>query len=447
MQKSDEPPSPADGMMTPMPFRLGPIFPVLLGVVIAQIALGIMTPLIPILLVRGGISTPIIGLVASSYFVGFLCSTMVADRIVRRVGHSRAFAVFAAGATVAALTMSLVTSPAIWALLRFAIGFQASGIFLVAESWLNDKADASTRGRTFGAYMVASWAGAAAGPMALNVVEGSVLLFVVVGIAFAASILPLALTQVRNPALGRRGYLGPIRLYRISPLGVACCLTAGLANSAFYGFAPVYLARLGHDAADVAAFVSITMAVALLGQFPIGILSDRLGRRPVTLAVLTAALLFALLLGVFGGGPLALSIALGSGLAAATAPLYGLGAGQTNDHVDPEEFIGASGGLLLVWALGASVGPSVAAAVMDHTGPSGLFVYLAAVLAAICLFTVARIRNRPGIPRDRQSGFVPGPAAPPRVAELVPRAEHGRDSGPGPGAADTGSNSMRSAVS
>jgi len=410
-------------MMSSTPFRLGPIAPVLLGVVAAQIALGMMTPLIPLLLVRDGASTPTIGMVASSYFVGFLCATLVADRIVLRVGHSRAFAVFAAGATVAALAMALAVSPPVWALLRFMIGFQASGVFLVAESWLNDKATAATRGRTFGAYMVASWAGAAAGPLVLNVVEGSALLFVVVGIAFAASILPMALTQVSNPALGRGGHMWPIRLYRISPLGVACCLTAGLVNSAFYGFMPVYLARTGHSAGDVAVFVSMTMAVALLGQFPIGLLSDRLGRRPVTLAALLAAFGFALLLGLFASGTLALSIALGCGLAAAAAPLYGLGAGQTNDHVDPDEIIAACGGLLLIWALGASIGPSIAAAVMDRVGPPGLFVYLASVLAAICLFTIIRIRVRPGIPRDRQSAFVPAPAAPARVAELTTPSE------------------------
>ncbi len=419
MTISDEPGDERLGKMAPMSFRLGPIVPVLLGVIAAQVALGMMTPLIPILLVKDGVATPTIGIVASAYFVGFLCSTLVADRIVLRVGHARAFAVFAAGATVAALAMALVNSPAAWAVLRFLIGFQASGVFLVAESWLNDKADAATRGRTFGAYMLASWSGSVAGPLILNVVEGSASLFVVVGIAFAASILPMALTQVSNPKLGHGRHLWPLRLYRISPLGVACCLTAGLVNSAFYGFMPVYLARTGHGASDVAAFVSITMAVALLAQYPIGILSDRLGRRPVTLAALITALVCAIGLGLTSGGPLMLSIVVGCGLAAAAAPLYGLGAGQTNDHVDPSEFIGASGGLLLIWALGSSIGPSVAAGVMAHLGPRGLFVYLAAVLALICLFTVIRIRVRPGIPRDRQSGFVPAPAAPPRLAELA----------------------------
>src|SRR6201996_5077475 len=84
-------------------FRLAPIASVLLGVISAQIALGIMTPLIPLLLLRQNAPTDVIGLVASSYFLGFLLGALVADRIVRRVGHIRAFAVFAALAADATL--------------------------------------------------------------------------------------------------------------------------------------------------------------------------------------------------------------------------------------------------------------------------------------------------------------------------------------------------------
>src|SRR5271163_1057816 len=145
-----------------MAFRLTPIAPVLLGVTLSQVGLGVMTPLIPILLLRQGVETQNIGYVASCYFVGFLVGALFCARIVTRVGHIRAFAVFAALAADAALLMALLSSVWIWAGLRFVIGFSMSGCFLVAESWLNDKADAETRGRTFGAYLLVSWLGAAA---------------------------------------------------------------------------------------------------------------------------------------------------------------------------------------------------------------------------------------------------------------------------------------------
>jgi MFS family permease len=403
--------------------RLESIAPVLVGTLGTQLALGVMTPLIPILLLGDGVSTQRIGFVASSYFLGFLAGAMSADRIVNRVGHIRAFAVFAAIAADAALFMALDRSVWGWALCRFLIGFQMSGLFLVIESWLNDKTDSASRGRTFGFYLLISWLGTAGGPLTLKLFQPSNTLFVGVGIAFATALLPMALTQVANPPIGRRGRFGIGRLFRISPLGVVCCLTAGLVNSAFWAFIPVYLAKTGYDTAAISTFVALATITGMLVQYPIGLLSDRLGRRPVTLASLLLGLGFAVLMGWFKTAPLVELTGLGCLFAGVMAPVYGLGVGQTNDHIAPGDFVGAAGGLLFAWALGASIGPTLAGGVIGLLGPAGLFVYLAGMLALVSLFTLARLFLRAGVPRDQQSGFVSAPTAPAGLAELDPRAE------------------------
>ncbi len=410
------------GQTAPMPPSLAPIAPVLLGVVSAQIALGVMNALVPLLLLRAGIAAPVIGVVASAYFLGFLAGALLGDRVVRRVGHIRAFAVFATIAADGALLLPFFASPWIWALLRVLVGYAASGLFLVAESWLNDRADDATRGRTFAAYLVASWGGAAAGPLALNVVEGSALLFVVVGLAFATALLPMALTVQANPAMARRSFVWPHRLFAISPLGMVCCLTSGLVNSAFYALSPVFLERLEYGAGAVPAFLAVATVAGLAVQYPIGMLSDRFGRRLVTLAVVVLAFVLALVLmlvGVVGlHVPFAVLAAMGFVFAGLTAPLYGLGSGQTNDHLDRAEMVGVSGGLLFVWSLGSSIGPSVAGAAMGRFGPAGLFAYVAVVLGVVGLFTVLRMLVRADVPLDRQSPFVPGLSAPARLTEL-----------------------------
>jgi MFS family permease len=253
-------------------------------------------------------------------------------------------------------------------------------------------------------------------------VPGSERLFIDTGIAFATALLPMALTRVPNPDLGPRHRFGLVRLYRISPLGVVCCLTSGLLNIAFYALAPVYLQRMGHSAGTAAAFVSVTMVAGLLVQYPVGMLAARFGRRPVTLAVLGLAMALALELGLASHMPILVLMLLGFLFAGVTAPLYGLGAGQTNDHVDRSEFVGASGGLLFAWSIGASIGPGMAGAGMGPVGPVGLFVYLAGVLVVVGFFTLARMQIRPGVPRRRQSAFVPATVAPPRLAELAQHA-------------------------
>jgi MFS family permease len=414
-------------MMWPMQFRLGPILPVLLGLVSAQAALGVMTPLIPLLLLRVGATAGAIGAVASAYYVGFLVGALVCDRVVMRVGHIRAFAVFAAIAADAALL--LVFAGAAWqvAVLRLAIGFASSGMFLVVESWLNDRADSATRGRSFGAYLVASWGASALGPLALNVLKPAPIMFVLVGILFATAVLPMALTQQANPAVRPQAHFALGRLYRVSPVGVACCLASGLINGAYYSLVPVFLERSGYGAGSVAAYISTAMVAGLLVQYPVGMLSDRFGRRPVMVGAVMAALVLAVAIGLVDGVSFLAIAVLGFFFAGVTAPLYGLGAGQTNDRMERGDYVAASGGLLFIWSLGSSVSPSAAGLLMERAGPSGLFAYLAMVLVALGLFTGARMLLRGEVPREQRGPFVPAASAPPRHSELASRASRARD--------------------
>lgn len=404
-----------------MPFRLAPFAPVLLGVVCAQVALGIMTPLIPILLLKVGASSEEIGLVASAYFFGFLCGALIADRIVTSVGHIRAFAVFATLSADAALLLVFASNAWIVAGLRVLIGFACSGVFLVAESWLNDRADATNRGRAFAAYLVASWGGAAVGPLTLNVVTPAPVMFVLVGVAFATALLPMALTHQPNPQIQSQMHINLRRVFAISPAGVVCVLASGLLNSAFYSLIPVVMERRGFVAGDVSALLAACTVTGLVVQVPIGILSDRIGRRRVMLGVLAVALAASLLLGLVNADSLALLIPLACLFAGMTAPLYGLGAGQTNDRMERGDYVAASGGLLFAWSLGSTVGPSIAGGVMGRLGPVGLFAYTAAVLVTVGLFLLARMVMRRGVPPELRAVFVAAPSTPPRHVELMPR--------------------------
>jgi len=393
-----------------MPFRLAPIAPVLLGVVSFQVALGIMTPLIPLLLLRAGASSPAIGTVASAYFVGFLAGALGAHRVVTRVGHIRAFTAFASLAANATLLMFFFDSPLAAGLLRLLIGYASSGLSLIAESWLNDRADGSTRGRIFGAYLVASW----------GAVEATPRLYVVAGITFALSLLPMALTHESNPDVRAGARLNLWRLYRVSPVGVICCLAAGLLNSVYYPLVPVYLQRKGYDGATVGGFVSVISVAGLLVQYPVGVLSDRFGRRPIIIATLVTGFVVAGLMDLTGGASLTLLSVLGFLLAGAMAPLYGLGSGQTNDRMQRGDYVAASGGLLLAWSIGSSVGPSIAGWIMGRIGPNGLFLYLALTLGGLAAFTGLRMLQRDEVPRAQRGAFVPAAtAAPARNTELT----------------------------
>jgi hypothetical protein len=66
---------------------------------------------------------------------------------------------------------------------------------------------------------------------------------------------------------------------------------------------------------------------------------------------------------------------------------------------------------------------------MDHVSPRALFWYLAAILAASCLFTLVRMLMRRAPSTDVQSDYVPMPITPLSTSsqgapELDPRSAH-----------------------
>ncbi|GAB0115106.1 MFS transporter [Acidisoma sp. C75] len=415
--------------------RFFSILPVLIGVLIAEVALGMLTTLIPLDLAARGLSARAIGLVGSGYFLGFLLGTLTCARLVRAVGHIRAFGVFLTVAADCALAMLLAHDPLVWAALRLLMGWMLSGMFLVAESWLNDKADNTSRGRVFGAYLLVSWGGAALGPLAYALMKTADRALIITGIAFATALLPMALTPTQSPPLGERRRFGLWRLFNISPMGTTCVLASGLVNSSFYTLAPLYLERHGFAPEQIPTFLSAALAAALVVQYPVGMAADRYGRRPITVAALGLAVIVSLLFPLIGrGAAFWVLILLGCVLSGVTAPLYGLGAGQTNDRVERADYVASSGGLLFAWAVGASIGPIAAGLVMARLGPNGLFFFLALCLLALSGFTLFRMRRRPGVVSE--SAFVPARAAPPQL--LIPEGPAPEASAPdGPDAADT----------
>lgn len=410
-----------------------PVAPVLLGVVFMEAALGALSPLIGIQLVHRAVPTELIGVVTSAYFAGFLIGTLTSARVIDRVGHIRAFSVFAAIAANATLMHAVLWHPAAWILFRGITGYALAGLFVIVESWLNDKASVETRGRIFAAYTAISWAASGVGPLALNLDDphGN-LLFSLVAIALATALIPMALTRVGNPEIQQRSHFGIRRLYQISPLGVSACFGSGLINTALYGLLPVYTEWAGYTAGQLSIVLSLSVISALLIQFPIGMASDRFGRRPVMLLTCLAASGICVAILLVGERSFAALLGLTFLLTSMTSPLYALGVGQTSDYISKRDFVAASSGLLFAWGVGASIGPTAAATVMSPLGPRGLFVFLAAGLGAIAGFILVRMAIRRALSAREQGNYVAVPQTQGTYGapELDPRGEPTRTAEP-----------------
>lgn len=397
-----------------------PLTALLAGVALLLLGSGLLGTL---LAVRGsleGYGDQALGLIMSGYFVGFFIGTFLGPPLIRRMGHIRAFAFFAALSACTVLLHAIWVDPIGWGLLRVGTGIALVGLYTVIESWLNAQSSPEHRGRIFAVYMAVNLLALALGQQLLRLAPAeSFALFSLVAILVCAAMLPVTATRLTQPALPEAERLSPRRLFLIAPAAAGGALFSGLAMGAFWGLGPVYAARLGLDAGQVATFMTATILGGAVLQMPIGKLSDS-GDRRITLGLVCAAAagVAALLLVLQAPAPwllYAVFFAYG-GLAFA---VYPVAVAHLLDHVPPERVLPACSTVLLVHGVGAAIGPALAGALMQRLGPQALPAYFVAMQAAIALYACARLYRRRRGPQQ-PAHFHPMLRTTPTVLELLP---------------------------
>lgn len=396
----------------------------LIGVALLLLGNGVLATLIAVRMAIEGFGPAAIGLVASFYFAGLMTGALLAGRVVERVGHIRAFATLAAIASATILLMALAVDVVLWAAMRAVMGFCLAGLFMVAESWLNERASNETRGQVFAIYMIATYLALGAGQLLLNLAppEG-IELFLVAAMLISLSLVPVALTRAIVPAPIAHARFGLRRLLRISPLGVAGSCASGMITGAFYGLAPLFAHRVGLGSAGVSILMALTILGGLILQWPVGRVSDRYDRRSVLVAVTAGTVAVSILLYWSAAGPLALLLVLAVLYGGLSFAIYPLSVAHANDFVDASDLVPTSAGLLLAYALGATVGPITASSFIALAGAPGLFLHAAAIAALLAGFALWRMSRRAAVPTAEQVPFVALTRMSPVAAELDPRGE------------------------
>ena len=404
-----------------------PVAPVLCAVVLMEGALGVMSPLVGFRLSSSGASTFVVGAAASAYFIGFLLGTLTSQRMIDRVGHIRAFGVFAVCSSNTAILFVVLHEPIFWIALRGMGGYALAGAFVVIESWMTDKASEENRGQVFAMYTTASWAASGISPLLLNFDKpGGILLFVIVTIGLSAAMIPLATTKVGNPEIGEHRYLSIARLFRISPTAVVCAFGSGMMNGGLYGLMPAYITDHGYGEKQLSLLYSITTIAALVTQYPIGYVSDNYGRRPVIISIMIISATTSLVLYSLPDISFTEMVILFFILTAFESPLYALAVGQATDYVERHEFVAASSGLLFAWGLGSCLGPATAGLVMHELGQQGLMLFAASCFIMVGTFAIYRVLKRRAKTPKEQSDYVAVPmtAGTYGAPELDPRSEY-----------------------
>ncbi len=400
----------------------------LIATVLLEIGNGLLGVLVPIEGKLAGFSTVTIGGLGTFYYTGFVVGCMFLPRIIRRFGHIRSFSAFAAVASSAALLHTFAAMPSTWLALRAMVGLCFAGLLIVIESWLNNQAAQQQRGHVFGLYMAATWFGIVGGQLLFAIpYSQSFQLFALVAVAVSLSLVPVTLTTGAVPAIPQVMSINIAGLYRTAPVGLVGCLATGLANGAFWTFAPLFAQARSETSLGVSLFMSAAVIGGALSQWPIGRFSDHVDRRWVVAGVCLASAAAALLIILQPNGSVPLMLGLSVLFGASALTLYPLCVAHVNDRADPEAYIEVSSRLLMAFGFGAILGPFVAGFLIAAGGITNLFVFTAVIHVALAVFTFSRIRLVEPTPEPERTAFAPSPPlshGTQAAVELQQTAEH-----------------------
>ena len=422
---------------------IGSVASLLVGVAFLISGHGLQLTLIPLRAAAEGWTPVAIGVIGSAYYLGFVGGCLAAPSIILRAGHIRAFAALVSLCAAVTLLQGMLVAVVPWVIFRFVIGVVFAGLYMIIESWLNDRASNENRGTIMSVYIAVNFAAITVGQLMVTLYAPTeFMLFAIASITASFAVIPVALTKSAQPAPIAVARIRPVALWRASPVGLAGVTAVGAAHGAFWALAAVYAVGEGLDVRQVAIFTGLATIGGALAQWPAGRISDRVDRRTVLVGLLALAAMAGLALALL---PVAgwLWMPLAALFGAAAFPSYSVAAAHAYDHAPSGGYVATAAGLLLANGVGAVIGPLVASALMEATTTAMLFVFIAAVQIALALFAIARMRFRSAptvaektdfdIAATAQVGTVkpPEPLDPADELVLVPDAPTPAPSAPG----------------
>ena len=391
----------------------------------AMAALAVVTSL---KLLAVGVSAAGIGLVASAYSAGFLGGTLIAPIEIGRIGHIRAFTLLGGLCALVALLLPLASNGlAAWAVLLAAAGLGAAGMLTAGESWIANAAPSHQRGAILGFYHMVSKTGAIAAPFVVAAALDGLGAFMIVAALFVAALLPIAATNRRQPAMVTAKPFGPMRIVRLAPASALAAFCAGAVNNSIAQLYPVFAAGVSQE--DVGEFSAqlngAVLAGAMIGLWPIGLVSDLLDRRLVIAAAAAIGAAAATGIAIVSTGSDTGLILLLAGLfGVGSLSYYGVAVANAADRALTDEITPMMAGILVIWGMGSVLGPPVAGLFMIFVpGGAGLFVFAAVALTVLCVLCLSRMAIAPPAPVEGREPFSVSPATSLAIAELDPRGE------------------------
>lgn len=360
----------------------------ILATSIVQLANGFFTTVLSLRLGLESFDPALEGVVMSAYFIGFTIGSVTCGRLLRRIGHIRAYAAFGGIVIAATAIMASVIELSTWSIMRAAIGYGCAGLFVTTESWLHAKAPSATRGKVFAFYMVGTFVALALGQLLIGAlpIEGS-LPFSIILALFAFALIMVSTTYAEAPPIPGEGKLAYAELFRSAPLAILGCFIAGMVSATFYAVFPAWMLVNQIPQTTISLFMLTAVLGGLAFQLPVGLLSDRLDRR-MLLGALAAGVAASALLMIVMPRTYAAILPVAALLGGFMSTLYPVCISNAMDNVSSDRVVLVSSRMILIGGIGSACGPVSASWIMGHLDIDGVLYVMAgatSLLAAVAL--------------------------------------------------------------
>ncbi|QHE51052.1 MFS transporter [Pontibacillus sp. HMF3514] len=270
----------------------------ILLVTISGFTQGMLLPLIAVILEQNGISSSINGLHATGLYIGVLIASPFMEKPLRNIGYKPMILMGGALVFVSMSFFPFWESLWFWFILRVTIGIGDHMLHFGTQTWITTTADEDKRGRNIALYGLFFGAGFAIGPLMTRLVSINIAAPFLLSAGLSIVVWSL-MFLVRNqfPEDEESYSTSSSSITRFAEAGKLAWVAFlppfayGFLEAALHGSFPVYGMRIGHDVDTLSLIIPTFAAGSLISQLPLGILSDRIGRKKVLLSVLAAGII------------------------------------------------------------------------------------------------------------------------------------------------------------
>ncbi|OMF72409.1 MFS transporter [Paenibacillus glucanolyticus] len=355
---------------------------ILIAVVVAAgLSQGLLLPVLAIFLERMGISSSMNGLNAAALYVGSFAMTLVAERVLGWVGFKKLIVSGLVLVMLSLVAFPLIPSVAVWFVLRVLVGIGDSALHYAAQLWVLMMSTAKNRGRSISFYGMSYGLGFSIGPLGIPLLKyGEAVPFLILAVLFLF-ILLVVLFKLPNlkPEKSENGKQQPggryLKSYRLAWFALIPAFLYGYMEAGINSNFPVYGLRSGFTLGEISALLPFVGIGGLLLQLPLGIWSDKFGRKRVlTIAGIVGGCCF-LLIPVAGTNFWAILVllTLAGGL---VGSFFSLGLAYAADILPRVLLPAANVVASFHFNAGSIAGPNAGGAIMETGWNGGIFVLL-----------------------------------------------------------------------